>query len=144
MTFIYGGTPDGADGIDGAIGSATVTFRNNVIDLGRNNDTLPHSFIANGPGPNAVVMRDTLLVGGAGADRFEFHADRAGHDRIDDFAADDTIRLAGFGPGLDSLADVLNVTSDTSAGALIQSSANSSILLAGLSKASLQMGDVLF
>jgi hypothetical protein len=58
--------------------------------------------------------------------------------------AADVIRLAGFGPTLDSFADVLAATTATAQGALIQTSATSSVLLVGLTVASLQADDFPF
>jgi hypothetical protein len=202
------GTPDGLHGLNGAAGRATVTFSNNIINLGDGSDTLMLDFTAGGPGARSLTMRgnvidgglgiDTLRLGdgtageagfivdvqnntirigsgplntqtgfeifrggsgndrfldgvgnqtyqgGLGADRFEFASGRAGADRIETFEANDVIRLTGFGPALDSFAEVQAVTTSTANGALIQTSATSSILLAGMSAASLQADDFLF
>ncbi len=202
------GTPDGVDGLNGAAGKSTVTFTNNIINLGDGNDKLTLGFVANGPGAKSVLVHDNTLNGGLGqdtltlgtqtqgeaaavvnvglgtlqigksgsssmtgfevfrggagndrfidgagnhtysggfgADRFEFAFGLAGADRIESFVTEDVIRLTGFGGGLDSFADVLVATTDTAAGALIQTSATSSILLAGVTEASLQANDFLF
>ena len=82
--------------------------------------------------------------GGLGADTFVFTAGRAGADRIETFAALDVIRLAGFGPGLDSFAEVLAATTNSGFGALIQTSSTSSILLPTLLKESLLADDFTF
>jgi hypothetical protein len=82
--------------------------------------------------------------GFVGADRFEFRAGQAGDDRIDAFQADDVVRLRGFGPALDSFAEVLAVATQAANGVLIQTSATSSVLLAGLTLAQLAADDFAF
>jgi hypothetical protein len=88
--------------------------------------------------------------GGPGKDRFLDGAGNqtcqrfAGADRIDAFAAADVIRLRGFGAAPDSLAEVLAAATDTGAGVLIQTSATSSILIAGVLVAALVADDFVF
>jgi hypothetical protein len=95
--------------------------------------------IQGGGGADTILdaTGDQTYSGGAGGDLFRFGPNQPGHDRIQDFGAGDIIQLRGFGPQLNSFAEVLLATVDTPAGALITTSPLSSILLAGVAEASL-------
>lgn len=76
-------------------------------------------------------------TGGGGDDLFAFRKALPGHDVIVDLSPGDEIRLKGFGKTLDSFAEILAITSDTGLGALLATGPDSSVLLVGVSKASL-------
>jgi hypothetical protein len=82
--------------------------------------------------------------GRGGVDSFVFTAGRAGADTVAGFDANDRITLSGFGPALDSFADVLAAASDVSGGVRIVTGAGSSVLIAGATEAQLQADDFLF
>jgi hypothetical protein len=83
-------------------------------------------------------------AGGGGADLFVFLPGRTGDDRINGFGSDDIVRLQGFGPTLNSFAEVLAATSDTAQGALLRMAPDKTVLIAGVVKASLASDDFLF
>lgn len=83
-------------------------------------------------GATATVTHDLLSVTGENV-LLNLHGTAA-----------DVIRLAGFGPTLDSFSDVLSAANATAQGALIQTSARSSVPLVGLTVASLQADDFPF
>lgn len=87
---------------------------------------------------------DQDYTGGLGADRFTFSAARPGQDVIRGMAAEDRLILKGYGPTLDSFAEVQNATQDTAQGARIDLGGGSSLLLAGFAKASLTADMLLF
>lgn len=117
-----------------------------VLGAGSGNTISGFEVFVGGSGNDRFVdgAGNHSYAGGLGADRFEFVAGRAGADVIQDFAAEDVIRLAGFGANLNSFAEVLAAASDTAEGVLIQTRATSSILLAGLTEAQLAADDFLF
>lgn len=79
---------------------------------------------------------DQTYQGNLGADRFEF-APGHGRDTIRAFQAGDVIALAGFGPGLDSFAEVQAATTQTAGGARIATGTGTDVLLANFSSANL-------
>jgi GH24 family phage-related lysozyme (muramidase) len=83
------------------------------------------------------------LTGGAGNDRFEF-AGAIGVDVITDFGAGDVIRFVGYGPALDSFAEVLAATTQFGADAVVNLGGGASITLAGVQKSSLAADDFIF
>lgn len=82
--------------------------------------------------------------GRSGADRFDFVAGRAGNDVVRGLEPEDVVALRGFGPALNSFAEVLNAATQRFDGVLIQTSATSSVLLAGVQIASLVADDFVF
>jgi serralysin len=87
------------------------------------------------------------LSGGAGNDKFEFTG-ASGADRITDFAggagSGDVIRLVGYGPALDSFAEVIAATAQSGANAVITLGPGAVVTLLGVDKASLAADDFLF
>lgn len=101
---------------------------------------------AGGAGDDLFVngAGDQTYSGGAGADTFVFRKGIAGDDRITDFTPGDKLRLAGFGPAIDSFAEVQAISSQDAAGVLIQLSPSASVLLENRTLASLTAEDFLF
>ncbi|MEH3099100.1 cadherin domain-containing protein [Sphingomonas adhaesiva] len=86
-----------------------------------------------------------VLRGGAGADRFVFEIGH-GVDRIEDFgtATADVVVLKGFGPALDSFAEVMAAATQVGADTVIATGAGSSITLLGVARADLKADDFYF
>lgn len=135
---------------DGVAGEAraVVNLRDGTLQIGSGGVNIISGFevFRGGTGDDLFVdgAGNQTYEGLTGADRFVFRAGQAGADRIEAFAADDVISLRGFGQRLDSLAEVLAAAADTGLGVRIQTSATSSILLAGLTEASLTADDFRF
>lgn len=89
-------------------------------------------------------LGDQDYTGGLGSDRFIFNAARPGQDVVRGLAAEDRLVLKGYGPALNSFAEVEAATVDTAQGALITLGPGSSLLLAGVAKASLTADMILF
>lgn len=91
---------------------------------------------------------DDVMHGGDGADYFVFNHEPGAADTISDIEAGvsgaDTIRLNGFGAGLDSFGEVLAASKDVKAGVLIDLGDGASLLLAGVDVADLAPGDFVF
>jgi Ca2+-binding RTX toxin-like protein len=110
----------GGDGADLLFGN----FGNDVIDPGSGND-----FILGGPGDDTFVFRPGL-----------------GNNRIDDFAAGaaagDVIELQGL--GVSTFADLQNLMAEWGGTTFIEFDADNSIILGGVSMASLTADDFRF
>jgi Ca2+-binding RTX toxin-like protein len=93
-----------------------------------------------------AIGNDTLS-GGAGNDRFEFAA-RFGIDRITDFeggaGAGDILRFIGLGVAFDSFAEIMAVTAQSGANAIINFGGGKTITLLGFNKANLNADDFVF
>ena len=88
---------------------------------------------------------DDVLIGGGHADTFVF-SDGHGHDRILDFdlaSAADRVDLSGVSAIAD-FAALLASTTQTAAGALIETGENASILLENVEKSDLEASDFVF
>jgi hypothetical protein len=92
-------------------------------------------------------------VGAGGNDTFVFRFDGlnavgAGQDTINDFSAGlgatDIIELNGFGTSLDTLAEILAVSTNTASGVHIQLTATDAIDILGIVKAQLVADDFAF
>jgi len=107
--------------------------------------TTPITALIGGPGRDRLVDTAgiTVMAGGVGEDTFVF-APAHGKDVIAGFGSGDVLELSGFGSALDSAAEILASTIDTSAGALITTGIDSSILLSNVTKASLYSFDFHF
>jgi hypothetical protein len=158
------GTTAGLKGNDGITGLATLEVRGNgsageraaTIDVANGTLRLDSTPVLNTLRGfevfTATDAADRIIDGGGnqeyrggnGTDRYTFSAGHAGNDVIGDFSAADRIVYSGFGSPLDSIADVLNATTQTSGGAQITTSGSSSALLAGFAKASLTSAMVSF
>lgn len=90
---------------------------------------------------------DDRLRGDSGNDRFVF-APGSGADMIVDFAAGaasgDRISLVGFGPAIDSFAEVMALATQSGTSVLIDLGGGDTITLLKVSLASLDAGDFLF
>jgi hypothetical protein len=87
---------------------------------------------------------DQFYDGVAGADRFEFRRNH-GHDTV--VLGDGVVRLLGFGLTLDSFADLLARATEVGGfapGVIVATGANSSLMLSGLTLATLDASDFLF
>jgi Ca2+-binding RTX toxin-like protein len=98
-------------------------------------------------------LGNDVLAGAGGNDTFVFRFDGlnqqgAGQDTINDFSAGaglgDVIELNGFGAGLDTLAELLAVSTNTTQGVHIQLTATDAIDILGIVKAQLTADDFMF
>lgn len=83
---------------------------------------------------------NTVLAGGLGEDLFVFAAGN-GQDVIAGFGPGDVVGLAAFGTTFDTLAEILAATTDTAAGARINTGGGNAIVLEGVAKADLVFSD---
>ncbi|MGC1494889.1 MAG: hypothetical protein WA790_03705 [Sulfitobacter sp.] len=147
----YGG--EGNDGHFGEAGNDTLWggsgndrffggIGNDIVDGGTENDT-----IYAGAGFDTLIggAGDDLLFGNFNADRFVF-ADNHGNDTISDFDASSTFELLDFTnlTGFENINDVLSAATQTGRDILIETGANNSIRLIGVSLADLDESDFLF
>ncbi|MEH3036622.1 MAG: cadherin domain-containing protein [Sphingomonas adhaesiva] len=170
---LVSGADDGAAATSSAIGRAYLSADNshiafmstarNLVPGDTNNvmdvfvRSLPTGATVTGTdGADVLVgtkLSDTLtggagadvLRGGAGADRFVFEIGH-GVDRIEDFgiATADVVVLKGFGPALDSFAEVMAAATQVGADTVIATGAGSSITLLGVARADLKADDFYF
>jgi Ca2+-binding RTX toxin-like protein len=98
-------------------------------------------------------LGNDVLAGAGGNDTFVFRFDSlnqqgAGLDTINDFSAGaglgDAIELNGFGTSLDTLAEILAVSTNTAQGVHIQLTATDSIDILGIVKIQLNADDFIF
>ena len=87
------------------------------------------------------------MTGGADADTFEFGAGN-GIDRVEDFqagaAVSDVVRLVGLGAAFDSFAEIMAVTSQSGANAVIDFGGGNTITLLNVTVANLVANDFSF
>ncbi len=82
-------------------------------------------------------------VGRTGIDRYDFVSGRAGHDRIEQWNAEDVVAFWNFA-NLRSLGDLVAASTQRVDGVLVQTSATSSVLIEGAVLANLQANDFIF
>ncbi|WP_417667497.1 calcium-binding protein [Roseibium sp.] len=115
---------------------------NDTLVGGSGNDTLE-----GGSGEDLLVggRDDDILEGGADADTFQF-SDGHGNDTLLDFDVAEAAEFIDFSrvSTLNSFADVLASSVDTTDGVLITTGTESSVLLTGISQANLSDADFLF
>ncbi len=147
----YGG--DSGDGLFGQEGDDTLWggegsdrffggSGNDILDGGTGDDT-----IYAGSGFDTIIggEDDDLMFGNFNADRFVF-ADGHGNDTIADFDATSTLELIDFTnlTGFRNINDVLDAATQTGQDILIDTGADNSIRLVGVSLAEIDATDFLF
>ena len=98
--------------------------------------------IAGGTGQDTLtdLAGNTVLAGGLGEDTYVFAAGH-GEDTIAGFGPGDVVALAAFGASFDSFTEILAATTDTAAGARIDTGGGNSILIQGVAKSGLVFTD---
>ncbi len=98
--------------------------------------------IAGGTGRDTLtdLAGNTVLAGGLGEDSYVFTPGH-GEDTIAGFGPGDVVALAAFGASFDSFAEILAATTDTAAGARIDTGGGNSVLIQGVAKSALVFTD---
>jgi hypothetical protein len=140
-TFVFGFGRSGSDP-DMTVNAGTEVLRIAGVEVGR----ITEFERFDGGGGNDRFLDGAgaqTYAGQGGTDRYVFFAGQAGADRVN-FAANDVVELRGFGPALNSFADVRAAATQVAGGTRIETSANSSVLLVGTQIGTLRADDFIF